>query len=57
MAEYKNLLNYRFQKEKSIEVNLKLGRAIAQADLWWTKWHWGRFFSEYFGFLCQFSFH
>jgi hypothetical protein len=25
-------------------------------DLWWTKWHWG-FFSEYFGFLCQFSFH
>jgi hypothetical protein len=19
-------------------------------DLWWTKWHWGRFFPEYFGF-------
>jgi hypothetical protein len=19
-------------------------------DLWWTKWHWDRFFSEYFGF-------
>jgi hypothetical protein len=26
-------------------------------DLWWTKWNWCRFFSEYFGFLCQFSFH
>jgi hypothetical protein len=22
-------------------------------DLWWTKWHWGRFFSEYFGFPYQ----
>jgi hypothetical protein len=19
-------------------------------DLWWTKWHWERFFPEYFGF-------
>jgi hypothetical protein len=19
-------------------------------DLWWTKWHWVRFFSEFFGF-------
>jgi hypothetical protein len=19
-------------------------------DLWWTKWHWDRFFSEFFGF-------
>jgi hypothetical protein len=19
-------------------------------DLWWAKWHWDRFFSEYFGF-------
>jgi hypothetical protein len=25
-------------------------------DLWWTKWHWGRF-SEYFGFPLHFSFH
>jgi hypothetical protein len=24
-------------------------RAV-QWDFWWTKWHWGRFFSEYFGF-------
>jgi hypothetical protein len=23
-------------------------------DLWWTKWHWDRFFPEYFGFPCQF---
>jgi len=20
-------------------------------DLWWTKWHWDRFFCEYFGFF------
>jgi hypothetical protein len=27
-------------------------------DLWWTKWHRGRFFFfEYLGFPCQFSFH
>ena len=26
-------------------------------DLWWTKWHWGRFFSEYFGFPLAISFH
>jgi hypothetical protein len=26
-------------------------------DLWWTKWHWGLVFSEYFDFPCQFSFH
>jgi hypothetical protein len=23
-------------------------------DLWWTKWHLDRFFSEYLGFPCQF---
>jgi hypothetical protein len=26
-------------------------------DLWWKKWDCGRFFSEYFCFPCQFSFH
>jgi hypothetical protein len=26
-------------------------------DLWWTKWHWDRVFSEYFGFLLSISFH
>jgi hypothetical protein len=25
-------------------------------DLWWTKWHWNRFFSEYFGFPLSISF-
>jgi hypothetical protein len=24
-------------------------------DLWWTKWHWDRFFSELFGFLLSVS--
>jgi hypothetical protein len=23
-------------------------------DLWWTKWHWDRFFPEYLVFRCQF---
>jgi hypothetical protein len=32
------------------------GSSLGQ-DLWWTKWHWGRFFSEYFGFPCKISFH
>jgi hypothetical protein len=26
-------------------------------DLWWTKWHWERFFPEYFGFSLSISFH
>jgi hypothetical protein len=26
-----------------------------QWDLWWTKWHWGRFFSEFFGFPRQYN--
>jgi hypothetical protein len=26
-------------------------------DLWWTKWHWDRFFLEYFGFTLSVSVH
>jgi hypothetical protein len=26
-------------------------------DLWWTKWHWDRFFPEYFGFPLSVSFY
>jgi hypothetical protein len=26
-------------------------------DLWWTKWHWAMFFSEFFGFPLSISFH
>jgi hypothetical protein len=26
-------------------------------DLWWKKWHWDRFFPEYFGFPPSISFH
>jgi hypothetical protein len=26
-------------------------------DLWWTKWHLDRFFTEYFGFPLSISFH
>jgi hypothetical protein len=26
-------------------------------DLWWTKWHWDRFFPEYFGFPLSIAFH
>jgi hypothetical protein len=26
-------------------------------DLWWTKWHWDRFFPEFFGFPLSVSFH
>jgi len=25
-------------------------------EWWWTKWHWGRFISEQFGFLLPASF-
>jgi hypothetical protein len=26
-------------------------------DLWWTKWYWDRFFSDFFGFPLSISFH
>jgi hypothetical protein len=26
-------------------------------DLWWTKWHWDRFFIQYFSFPLSISFH
>jgi hypothetical protein len=26
-------------------------------DLWWTQWHWDRFFTEYFGFPLSISCH
>jgi hypothetical protein len=26
-------------------------------DLWFTKWHWDRFFSKFFGFTMSISFH
>jgi hypothetical protein len=26
-------------------------------DLWWAKWYWDRFFSEYFGIRLPVSFH
>jgi hypothetical protein len=26
-------------------------------DFWWTKWHWNRFFPEYFGVPLSVSFH
>jgi hypothetical protein len=32
-------------------------RGRSMWDLWWTKWHWDRFFPEYFGFPLSISFH
>jgi hypothetical protein len=29
----------------------------AMWDLWWAKWHWDRFFSEFFSFSLSVSFH
>jgi hypothetical protein len=29
-------------------------RVKSMWDLWWTKLHWDRFFSEFFGFPCQY---
>jgi hypothetical protein len=26
-------------------------------DLWWTKWHWDKFFSEFIGFRLSISLH
>jgi hypothetical protein len=31
--------------------------AQSMCDLWWSKWHWDRFFPEFFGFPLSISFH
>jgi hypothetical protein len=36
---------------------MKVTVKLSVWDLWWTKWHWDRFFSEYFGFSLSISFH
>jgi len=35
------------------------GFAPGSVDMgvWWMKWHWNRFFSEFFGFPLSVSFH
>jgi hypothetical protein len=40
-------------------VTVKAGFVSGQSmwDLWWTKWHWDRVFSEFFGFAVSMSFH
>jgi hypothetical protein len=30
-------------------------RVRSMWDLWWTKWHWDRFFSQHFGFPLSIS--
>jgi hypothetical protein len=32
-------------------------RGLSMWDLWWKKWHWDRFFFQYFGFPLSISFH
>jgi hypothetical protein len=34
--------------------NLKKSRVQSMWGLWWTKWHWDRFFSKLSVFPCQF---
>jgi hypothetical protein len=42
--------------ERSIYIQVtRTGQSVW--DLWWTKWHWDRFFSEFFGFPLSVSFH
>jgi hypothetical protein len=33
-----------------------LYRGQSMWKLWWKKWHWDQFFSEFFGFLYQYHF-
>jgi hypothetical protein len=38
-----------------VKLQARLGQSMW--DLWWTKWHWDRFISEYFSFPLPISFH
>jgi hypothetical protein len=49
----------RHKRVDSVKIDLKgiFAHGSIQWDLWWTKWHWDRFFSESFGFPLSISFH
>jgi hypothetical protein len=40
-----------------LTVEARVRSRVSPLGLWWTKWHWDRFFPEYFGFTLSISFH
>jgi hypothetical protein len=42
---------------RPLTADARVSPGLSVWDLWWTKWHWDRFFSEYFGFPLSISFH
>jgi hypothetical protein len=45
------------QKGENPGINTKKIPGRSMWDLWWKKWHWDRYFSEYFGFPLPISLH
>jgi hypothetical protein len=55
----RNLLKHNFRPCRSTVASHRGGPGSCTGSmwgLWWTKRHWGKVFSEYFGFPCQ-AFH
>jgi hypothetical protein len=42
---------------RTLTAEARFRSRVSPRDLWLTKWHWDRFFLEYFGFLLSISFH
>jgi hypothetical protein len=40
-----------------VTTEVRVHARMSMWDLWWTKWHWERFFFEFFGFPLSVSFH
>jgi hypothetical protein len=49
------VIGKRFKKIQTTKYNSIPGQSMW--DLWWKKWHWDRFFPEFFGFAQSVSFH
>jgi hypothetical protein len=45
------------QRGKTPDRQKKKNPGSVHVGLWWTKWHWDRFFPEYFGFPLPISLH
>jgi hypothetical protein len=45
-----------FTVRQSVALDAWVHSQAACVDVYWIKWHWNGFCSEYFSFSCQFNF-
>jgi hypothetical protein len=56
-VEYNDHFTRKYIYSSPFEFVAKHGPGQSMWDMWWTKWLWDRYFSEFFGFPLSASFH